>query len=122
MRVILENSHWSKVKWFTCNNSRYNKRIFILHDNILFEICEILIINDEINFMCSEYNIVGFDEFLNSYEIRKSSETDYVSISFYALVNKKPFDKKMIGNNSYILAETLILVTAFKQKDNNTNL
>lgn len=59
--------------------------------------------------MCSEYNVVGFDEFLNSYEIRKSSEIDYVSISFYALVNKKPFDKKMIGDNSYILAETWIL-------------
>lgn len=103
-----------KTLWVEYNGFRYNENVMIVSEKYLLEIREILLINDRVHFVCIVYEAQYFDDFFNSFKIQCSNNSLFKLIDFESLENKKPYEKKQIKNDLYILDETLDLKEFFK--------
>lgn len=97
------------MKWYSFNGYRYNRGVLVSQNNILNEIHNIIMVNDKIHFICSKYEIITMDVFLNSFQIRKLEPGALTVVKFSDLNNKKPYARKIIENDIFVLAETLDL-------------
>ena len=104
-----DSSTIKTTKWFLFNGYRYKQGILISYNNFLNEIRDILLVHDEIYFVCVQHEIVEFNTFLNSFQIRQRETDPLTLVQFYALKNKKPYSKKNLDNHIFVLAETLDL-------------
>lgn len=98
-------SNIKKVKYFVFNHYKYKSSYFMIHDNQLFEIQKIVLLNEKIWFVSRLFSIVKFDEFFHSYKVVASNETYFELICFDEISNKKPYEKKNIENDFYIMAD-----------------
>lgn len=90
-----DSSTIKTTKWFLFNGYRYKQGILISYNNFLNEIRDILLVHDEIYFVCVQHEIVEFNTFLNSFQIRQRETDPLTLVQFYALKNKKPYSKKI---------------------------
>lgn len=97
----------TQIKWLRINNYEYRKNLLILHNFSLYQIQNILIIDNRFYFLCIQFYAVSFNSFLNSFKIEESS--NYILIELCNLENMKTYEIKFIGSDSYIVAETLEL-------------
>lgn len=99
----------SKTKFFKCNSFDYRKSLLILADHFLYEIDEILIIEEKVYFACYHFEYVNFDKFTNCYVISRKNPPELKLISFNELSRKKPYEKKNFGKKIYVICDTLDL-------------
>lgn len=97
------------VDWFRLNNYVYKKGLFILFDRKFLEIECLYIFNHEEYLLCSQWSYVGYDDFLNSVQIRKSESNEKELIHFADLKQKQLFDCKSIDHKFFIIADTLVI-------------
>lgn len=100
---------YNRVRWFRCNNYLYKNGLIIIHQSKLYEICEILIVNEERHFICVDIDASGLDEYLNSLKIIQSDPKTYSLIHFKDLLLKSTYEKKRYNGEYYIIATNLEL-------------
>lgn len=111
--IFTENKELYKIEWFLCNSLEYRKDLVILCDSFLYEIFEILVVDNAFVFLCYELKIKEFDKFLNSFEIEKINKCQHVLIKFHKLQYRKPFEMKRIDEKYYIIEKNLTLRKLF---------
>lgn len=102
-----EVSNVNQTKWLQINNYEYRKNLFIVHESSLYNICNILIYENRYVFLCKKFDIVSFNQFLNSFKIEESMS--YILVKHCDLKNKKTYDSKLIESDQYVIAESLEL-------------
>lgn len=91
-------------------NYFYKKGLIVFHQSNLLEILHILLINERYYFICALLDVLHFDDFLNSFEIRNKSQPLHKIIDFSHMVHKNVYEKKLLGNHSYIICDSLVLL------------
>lgn len=87
----------------------YRKGFFIIFECKFIEIEDIYLINNKEYFVCSEWNKIGFNNFINSVQIEKTESTEKILVCYDDLKLKQVFERKFIDQKSFIIAETLIV-------------
>lgn len=91
---ILESDLIYSIKWFQYNNFKFRPGLLILHEDLLFEIEKLIIVNDEYYILCFQYDKVNFDNFLTSLKIKKTEPDRYLFIKFESLQKKLLYEEK----------------------------
>lgn len=99
-----------KVKWLQYNNYRYKESLLISCNNFIFEIYKIIAVHQNYYFLCLRFDFKELDKFTNCVKIKKTEPITYEIIKFNELINKRPYEKKMVDNETYVLADTLDLI------------
>lgn len=107
------NENIYSVSWLSCNEYYYKKNLVILNESKLFEIESILFYNNSFYFVCNEISFISIDSYLNSLKIKISEKCDFKIFDFEKLSNKKSFEIKKLGFESYIIMNSLELRHAF---------
>lgn len=95
------------TKNFKFNSDVYEKGLILKYDNDYLEIENILYIEKFLYFVCRKYHRIRFDEFLVSLEIKPSIPEEYLLVMHSDLIYKKTHDKKFIGDQIFILCDSL---------------
>lgn len=98
-----------EIKWLQYNSFRFISGLLILHDTFLYEIENLLIVNEEYFLLCFLYERTHFDTFLNSIGLKKVEPKHFVLIKFDSLENKVLYEKKNLNGDLYVIADTLCL-------------
>lgn len=101
------------VKFMKFCNQYYAENLFIFNLGKFNEICKILQLKDNYYFLCIQYEVLRFDRFHNSFEIKKSDQLNYILINFDTLEHKSVYEKKSLNQSFYIICDTLILGNQF---------
>lgn len=96
------------TKFIKLNNYQYREGLVVLFDQSLYEIRKILCVNNEFHFFCNQLDILGFDEFLNSFQVKRNNNQRKI-VALKSLKHMKSHEKKCINQNEYIIADTLEL-------------
>lgn len=100
--------HINEIDFFSCNSYQYKIGFFIVHDSKFWQITHILTNNEhKFWFVCVFFEILRFNDFCNSFEIKKSSEKSFNLISFENLANKTSYEKKYSKGSNHIIVDTL---------------
>lgn len=107
----LNYSDCDSLDFLKINSLEYRKGLILVFNANIYEIEEILSMNDEFVLVCGLHEIVEFNNDLNSVEISKHDNK-------YELVclNKnfpKTYEKKLLKNKSFIIADTLDVYNNF---------
>lgn len=94
-------------------NHYYTEHLLIFHSGKFNEICKIVQVKDNYYFMCIQYEVLRFNEFHNSFEIRKSEPLSYILINFDTLEHKNAYEIFFLNQSLYIICDTLILGNQF---------
>lgn len=94
-------------------NYHYKQKLFIADNGKFHEIIHILMINGHYYLMCKQFDVLLFDEFLNSFKIETAPETIYSLIKFSELKHKNVYEKKMLDDFAYIMSDSLLLMNIF---------
>lgn len=107
-RAFESSGKISITKWLKINNNYYRKGLLLKDNNSSFYgIVEVYFQNGNFYFECEEYELMDFDSFLFSREIRKCIPVKYKIIKEKTLHVKKSFAKKIVGTKSFIFADCL---------------
>lgn len=107
---MLSNESLKKeVQFLKFCDKNYKKGLFVFEENKLNEIIHILRINDSYYFICSLFDILNFNEMLNSFEIDKTNSSDHNLIEFSSLKHKNVYEKKHLDSKFYIICDSLYL-------------
>lgn len=104
-----ENDVVYQSNWLQLNNYKYRDGILILHNSHLFVIHNILSVNNCFYFLGKKCDVIEFDKFLNSFKIRENEYFDLELINVNNLKIKTPYEIFKIGNESYVISDTLEL-------------
>lgn len=85
----------------------YLKNLFLIHENRLFEIQDIFKVKEDFHYLCYQFEISGFDSFLNSVEIKYIQPTIRKLIKHSELKITKSFETKRINEFVYIIVDTV---------------
>lgn len=90
-----------------CNNYEYRKGFLIIHDSILHQIQHILCVGSSFFFISKTYEVIGFDGFLNSFQISEQKDCEFSLIHFTHLKNRASYEIVCLRENEYIIEENL---------------
>lgn len=94
------------VKSFKYNDRHFKPGLLVANENHFYEIEHILCIQNEVLFLCDKiYEILLYDTFLNSFEIKSRHESTV--LNFNDLKNNKPHEKKCLGESVYVIVDCL---------------
>lgn len=96
-----------EVKYLKYFNHHYKNGLFVFDQAKFHEIQHILKVADKYYFMSVQFNVLIFDEFLNSYKIERTP--DYTLIEFSTLKHKNVYEKKFLNDSLFIISDSLIL-------------
>lgn len=97
-----------KTKWLKINNNYYRKGLILQNNDCTFyEITDVLYQSGNFYFECEEYELMGFDQFLFSREIRKRIPIICRIIEEKKLHVKKTFTKQIVNNKYFLMADCL---------------
>lgn len=102
------------LKFFSYNNQRFEKGFLIIYAGSLYEIENIIEIDTEIYFQCIRYMLLEYDVFFNSYKISSTTPILQKTLKFENSGIIYPLEKKKIGLDQYIRAQTLDVKALFK--------
>lgn len=89
------------------NSDFYEKGLILQHEKDYFEIENILNIENSFYFVCRKYERIRYDDFFVSLELKSFLPEEFTLIKHSDLILKKTHDKKRIGDQIYILCESL---------------
>lgn len=107
VRIVQSNESVFETKHFICNDYKYRKNMFILSPKGLMQIKKILLISNKCSFLCLHHELLEYVPFLNSYRITLKLPLKTDLIKFEELHFPKPYERKFVNNDQFILAETL---------------
>lgn len=81
--------------------------MFILSPKGLMQIKKILLISNKCLFLCLQHELLEYVPFFNSYRITLKLPPKTDLIKFEELHFPKPYERKLVNNDQFILAETL---------------
>lgn len=90
----------------------YKKGLFIFVHDKFHEVKHILKIENQFHFVCVQYNVLLFDEFLNSFKIEISPESINSLIEFSNLKHKNVYERKTLNDSLYIICDSLSLLNS----------
>lgn len=94
------------VKSFKCNDRHFKPGVLVANKNQFYEIKHILCIQNETLFLCDKYyEILSYDTFLNSFEIKPKNESAVLNLT--NLKNNKPYEKKFLDGSVYVIVDCL---------------
>lgn len=96
-----------ETSWLEHNIFTYRKGLFVSENKVIREIVKIVLSESEFYLICIQFDFNEVDEFLNSIKITKSRPEKYTVIKFNDLKNKKTYEKKNLGEETYIILDTL---------------
>lgn len=96
-----------EVELLRCNNFEYQKNILVIQKGIFHYIHRIFVIHDEHHFLCKPYEVLSFDNFLNSYKVQEDSQLQYTILKFASLQNKRPYETKILNREEFVIEEDL---------------
>lgn len=98
-----------KSKFVYVNSNRYAKGLLVVHQGTFFEIDQIIYMMGNFYISCSPWIIEHFDSFLNSFKIKKNENVSLTIVKPLELVHTKSYQIKSIGNNDYVISDSLDL-------------
>lgn len=116
----IEESEIFEVSWLNYNSFDYRENILICSEGVLYQIKKVFVHLSEYFFFCIRFDVVKYEEFLNSIEI-KQSPVDSVLIKFSSLENKHNFEAKYLQEKMYIILDTLNLKYVYDSYQNKTS-
>lgn len=94
------------LDWLQFNSNYYKKSLFVVYKKHLFEILEILHSMNEFYFICSRVEIIGYNTFLNSIQIKLFAPAETI-IKHLELEKRTSYERKKIDEKIFIIADTL---------------
>lgn len=96
------------TKWLKINNNYYRKGLMLKDNDLTFhEITEIFFQKGNFFFGCEKYDLMEFDTFLFSREVRKRCPKEKSKIEEKTLLVKKSFMITKLNDKSYLIAGCL---------------
>lgn len=71
---------------------------------------DILKIGEIFYFICIQFNILLYNDFLNSFEILKSVDPIYTQFEFSTLKQKTVYEKRDLNGHLYIICDSISLI------------
>lgn len=95
------------TQWLRINGFEYRKNISVIQNGYFHAIHKIFLIENKYYFLCTLYEILCFDEFLNSFNVKETRDSKYILIELGSLKNKKCYETIFLGKEEYIIEEDL---------------
>lgn len=99
-----------EVKFLKYCNYYYKQGLFVFDQNKFHEIQHILKIEQKYFFLCLQFEVLLFNDFLNSFQIEQTPGSIYVLIEFSSLKHKNVYEKKKLDDSLYIICDSLSLM------------
>lgn len=99
-----------EINFFKYCNHHYKKELFVFDQNKFHEIQHIFKHANEFYFVCVPFNVIFYNDFLNSFKIERATNPIYTMIQYSNLKYKAAYEKKITDGSIYIICDTLILV------------
>lgn len=111
---IFDNSFDKSVSldFLKINSFEYRKNFMVLCENAVYEIGEILSVENRFFLLCFSCKVNEFNEQLNSIDVSKCDLNDYNLIELTSQL-PKPYEKIFLKNKSFIIADTLMVYNNF---------
>lgn len=100
-----------ETKYLHVNDYKYSKGIFIVKRDTFNEIMHIVCIKEIHYFICVGHIVKQIDSFLNSFEIERQNDCNFKIIRFDDLAYRRSHEIRTIGNQNYIILDSLDLKT-----------
>lgn len=97
------------TNWAQINSNHYFKTLFLIYSNSLYEIDEIIYFKDNFYFVCTKYDIIEHNVFLNSIKVKKILPNVQNVFKHSELKCKKSFERKHIDADIYIILDSMEL-------------
>lgn len=82
---------------------------FIFTQNYMFQIEKMLVVNSKYYFLCTQFEFIKYNKFLNGIKIQKTAPTNYLVVEFSSLDIKTVYEKQVVDEEFYIILDTLDL-------------
>lgn len=99
-----------EISFFKYCNHHYRKELFIFDQNKFHEIQHILKNENDFDLICVPFDVLSYNDFLNSFEIERATEPISTMIEYSKLKHKTVYEKKSLDGSIYIICDTLFLV------------
>lgn len=96
-----------EIEWLRYNGFEYRENILIIHEGTFYSIRKIFVMEDKYYFLSLPYEILYFDDFLNSYCVDEMHNSTFSLLEYAVLKYKKSFEIKWFGEQKFIIEECL---------------
>lgn len=96
-----------EIDWLRFNGFEYRESILIIQNGTFHAIHKIFTVEEKYYFLCRPFEIIYFDGFLNSYNVKEKCTSLPILIELAALKNKKSYEAKWLGEKMYVIEEDL---------------
>lgn len=103
-----------ELKFLLIDDRKYEKGLLVLHDKTIHEIKFILETDKGFFLACKKYRFISYDEFTNSYKIEQYLGDHLILFDFETFKHYNLYEKILIGNDIFIIAENLEIHRAFE--------
>lgn len=98
-----------QTKFVFVNSYRYSKGLLVVYNGTFFEIVHVIFAMEFFYLVCSPCAIDKFDDFLNSFKLKKCENECLTIIKLSELRYKKSYEIKAIANSNYVISDCLNL-------------
>lgn len=106
-------------KFVLVDDRKFQKGLFILHENGIYEIEHVLESVAKYSLLCVKYQLSMYNDFLNSYKIKRSSPREMSQIFYEQFQEYDLFEKKVVGESIYIIAQSMEIEHVYNVSNSN---
>lgn len=96
-----------EIEWLKFNGFEYRANLLIIQSGSFYVIQNIFMFDEKYYFLCSPYEILYYDAFLNSYQVKNKFNSTLVLFGLDALKYKKSYETTLIADKEFIIEEDL---------------
>lgn len=96
-----------KIEWLRFNGFEYRKDILIIQNESFYAIKTIFVLENQYYFLCKPYEILYFNDFLNSFNVKEKPNSICILIELAVLQKKKSYETKWLCEKEFIIEEDL---------------
>lgn len=104
----------SELKYLQVDDQKFQRGLFVLHDQDLFEIIFVFETNAGYVLACNKYKVLEFNDFTNSYRIMPYNPQVQRCIYFETFKHFKLYEKHVVGQEFFIIPKNLEIYYAFE--------
>lgn len=124
--IFLKDHMKLLAKNFKCSEKIYETKLlehnifdyrvgqFIFTQNCMFQIEKMLVVSSKYYFLCTQFEFIEYNKFLNSIKIQKTAPIQYSVVKFSNLDIKAVYEKQVVEEEFYIILDTLDLKICLK--------